>query len=99
MLLGDKVSAHEAERLGMIYQVLSAKEFETGSLKIASKLAHKPTKALAYTKHLLSQSMSNDFDRQLEHEKIYQARSANTADYKEGIDAFLAKRKPNFIGK
>ncbi len=99
MMLGDKVAAEEAEKLGMIYKVLSADEFEEASLKLAGKLSKMPTKGLAYTKHLLSQSMKHSFDEQLEQEKIYQAKSAATADYKEGIDAFLEKRKPNFNGK
>lgn len=99
MMLGDKVSAEEAERMGMIYKVLGADEFEAESLKIATKLSKMPTKGLAYTKHLLSQSMANDFDQQLEQEKIYQAKSAATEDYQEGIKAFLEKRKPNFTGK
>ncbi|MDW3194440.1 MAG: enoyl-CoA hydratase-related protein [Cytophagales bacterium] len=99
MMLGDKVSAEEAERMGMIYKVLSADEFEAESLKIATKLSNMPTKGLAYTKHLLSQSFSNDFDQQLEQEKVFQAKSASTEDYQEGINAFLEKRKPNFTGK
>lgn len=99
MMLGDKVSAQEAERLGMIYKVLSADEFEAESLKIATKLSNMPTKGLAYTKQLLSQSMSNSFDEQLGQEKIYQAKSSETADYQEGINAFLEKRKPNFTGQ
>ncbi len=99
MMLGDKVSAQEAERLGMIYKVLGAEEFEAESLKIATKLSKMPTKGLAYTKHLLSQSMANDFDQQLEREKIFQAKSAATEDYQEGINAFLEKRRPNFTGK
>lgn len=98
MMLGDQVSAAEAERLGMIYKVLPADEFAAESLNMAVKLSKMPTEALAYTKHLLSQSMTNDFDQQLEQEKIYQARSATTDDYKEGIAAFLEKRKPNFAG-
>lgn len=99
MMLGDKVSAEEAERLGMIYKVLSTDEFEAESLKLAIKLSNMPTKGLAYTKNLLSQSMTNDFDQQLEQERFYQAKSADTEDYQEGVNAFLQKRKPNFTGK
>lgn len=99
MMLGDKISAEEAERLGMIYKVSTAEEFEDESLKIATKLSKMPTKGLAFTKHLLNQSMANDFSQQLALEKEFQAKSAATEDYQEGINAFLEKRKPVFKGK
>ena len=99
MMLGDKVSAEEAERLGMVYKVISADEFEAESMKIATKLSKMPTRGLAHTKRLLNASMNNDFDQQLAMEKEYQAKSAATEDYAEGIKAFLEKRKPVFSGK
>jgi 2-(1,2-epoxy-1,2-dihydrophenyl)acetyl-CoA isomerase len=98
-MLGDKVPASEAERIGMIYKVLPDDQFETESKKIASTLAAMPTKGLAYTKQLLTMSFHTDYMEQLAEEDVFQQRAANTDDYKEGINAFLEKRQPVFKGK
>lgn len=99
MMLGDKVSAEEAERLGMIYKVFPDADFVNESKKIASVLASMPTKGLAFTKQLLDNSFDNNYEDQLHDEEIYQQRAGRTSDYKEGVDAFLQKRKPNFKGE
>jgi 2-(1,2-epoxy-1,2-dihydrophenyl)acetyl-CoA isomerase len=57
-----------------------------------------PTKALALTKHALNNSLVNNYEDQLHDEEILQERAGRTADYKEGVQAFLEKRKPNFTG-
>lgn len=98
-MLGDKVPASEAERIGMIYKVLPDEQFETESKKIASTLAAMPTKGLAYTKQLLNMSFHTDYMEQLAEEDVFQQRAANTDDYNEGINAFLEKRQPVFKGK
>ena len=99
MMLGEKVSAMDAERLGMIYKVFPDETFAEESLKIATTLAQMPTKGLAYTKRVLGLSFTNTFEDQLQDEDIFQQRAAQTADYKEGVNAFLEKRKPNFTGE
>lgn len=99
MMLGDKVTADEAERIGMIYKVFDDDSFEKEAKKIANTLAGMPTKGLALTKQLLDNSFENNYEDQLHDEEIYQQRAGNTKDYKEGVLAFLEKRKPNFIGQ
>ncbi len=97
-MLGDKVSAKEAEAMGMIYKCFSADEFVDQSTALAQKVAQMPTKALVQTKQLLNQSLSNNLDEQLDLESEYQIQAAQSDDYKEGVSAFVEKRKPKFKG-
>ena len=98
-MLGDKISATEAERLGMIYKVFVAETFEEEIQKLAMKLAKMPTKALGLIKKSFNQSLHNDLETQLALESKYQIEVAGTEDYAEGVAAFIGKRKPNFKGK
>ena len=99
MMTGDKVVASEAEKMGMIYKYFEDDVFESESKKIAQTLAQMPTKGLAYTKHALNQSFHNNWETQLSLEDEYQQKAAGTADYQEGINSFLEKRKPVFKGE
>lgn len=97
-MLGDKISAEEAERLGMIYKVFALDNFEAEVNKLALKMAKMPTKALGMTKTLLNASITNNLDQQLALESKYQIEAAQTNDYTEGVAAFMEKRQPNFKG-
>ncbi|MBW1295332.1 enoyl-CoA hydratase-related protein [Aquimarina litoralis] len=99
MMLGDKVSANDAESLGMVYKVAPVESFVEEVGKIANKMAVMPTKALGLTKRLLNQSMVNNLEQQLSLESDLQIESAETEDYAEGVNAFIEKRKPVFKGK
>ncbi len=99
MMLGDKISAMQAEELGMVHKVFPIEMFEEEVLKLASKVAQMPTKALGLTKRLLNQSMVNNLDQQLVMESDLQIKAAESEDYAEGVNAFIEKRKPVFKGK
>ena len=98
-MLGDKVSAEEAERLGMIYKQVPVADFEQAIESLAFKMAQMPTKALGAIKKLFNQSMTNDLQAQLNLESKLQIEAAQSEDYAEGVAAFLEKRKPNFKGR
>ena len=97
-MLGDKVSALDAEKMGMIYKSIPADHFETEVQKTAETLANLPTLALGLTKRLLNQSLSNDLTSQLQAEGNLQIQASESHDFKEGVAAFVEKRKPEFKG-
>lgn len=99
MMLGEKVAAEEAERIGMIYKIFPDETFAENAMNIASYLSQMPTKGLAYTKELLRHSTRATLDEQLQDEDIYQQRAAATKDFEEGVKAFLEKRIPKFTGE
>lgn len=99
MMLGDKVSATEALQMGMLYKVFEDEAFESESKKLAFQLATMPTKALGYIKQALNASATNTIQSQLALEDQLQQKAAATADFKEGVDAFLAKRAPQYKGQ
>jgi 2-(1,2-epoxy-1,2-dihydrophenyl)acetyl-CoA isomerase len=98
-MLGDKINAKEAERLGMIYKCVSSKEYDATLEALALKLAKMPTKALGVIKVAFNQSLENDLEKQLDVEMKYQIEASETEDYAEGVAAFIEKRKPNFKGR
>ena len=98
MMLGDKISAEEAERIGMIYKFFPDETFFTEAEKIATTLAELPTKGLVFTKHALNLSFKQSFEQQLQTEDDLQQKAAATSDFKEGVSSFLEKRKAKFTG-
>ncbi|MBI4945045.1 MAG: enoyl-CoA hydratase/isomerase family protein [Bacteroidetes bacterium] len=99
MMLGDKVSAEDAEKMGMIYKVVDEAKLHEEALGIAKTLSEMPTRGIGLTKKLLNQSMFNSFEKQLDAEGTEQANAARTYDFNEGVKAFFEKRKPVFKGE
>lgn len=98
-LLGEKVSATEAEKLGMVYQVTPDDAFQGTVTEMAKRLSLMPTRGLALIKHAYNRSMTQDLDAQLELEDRLQQEAAATYDYREGVEAFIQKRTPVFRGQ
>lgn len=99
MMLGDKIKADEAERMGMIYKVFENETFMEESMKLAKRLSSMPTVGLGLTKRALNASLTNDMDQQLALEEELQTMAGQTYDYEEGVNSFLEKRRPNFKGE
>jgi 2-(1,2-epoxy-1,2-dihydrophenyl)acetyl-CoA isomerase len=95
-LLGDKVKAVDAERLGMISRVVPDAELQDAALALAQKLAGMPTRALVETRRALDDAMKLDYEPALKREAVLQSQLGFAHDYLEGVAAFMDKRKPGF---
>jgi len=98
-LLSDTFDAQEALRLGLVNRVVPAEALEAEVSALANRLAQGPTLAYGKLKRLMRESFQNTLEAQLEAERTQFMASAQTADFKEALDAFLSKRKPNFKGE
>lgn len=100
MLLNRRLSAAEAQQLGLVTEVVADEELLTRAMACARQLAEGPTKAYGTVKRLLVDSFNNSLETQMEYETRGIAElAAKSEDAKEGIAAFLAKRKPTFNGR
>jgi 2-(1,2-epoxy-1,2-dihydrophenyl)acetyl-CoA isomerase len=98
-LTGDRLSAEQAERWGMIWQVVDDESLMEEVNKQAAHFATQPTTGLALIKRAMRQSLGNTLDDQLNLEKDFMRLAGRTDDYREGVQAFTEKRKPVFTGK
>ncbi|HEY0976598.1 MAG TPA: enoyl-CoA hydratase-related protein [Flavobacteriales bacterium] len=99
MILAEKLSATKAAELGLIWKALPDDQLQAEVRSIAQRLATLPTKAIALTKQALERSWTNTLEEQLLVEGELQAIAGASADSKEGVQAFLEKRKPVFKGE
>ena len=98
MFTGDMVTAEAAVEMGMINSVTPDNELMSRAMAMAERLAAAPTAAIARIKQLLEASAVNDYGSQLELERKAQIESGKTKDFTEGVNAFLEKRPPRFVG-
>lgn len=99
MMTGDKVSAEEAEKMNMIYKAVDDENFDQEIQNFALKMAKMPTKGFGLTKRALNFSLNNSLTEQLAVEEKLQTEAGQTYDFREGVNAFLEKRQPDFKGK
>lgn len=99
LMLGERFDAREAERLGLVNQVVPAAQLEDTVREFANKLAKGATKAIGLLKIAQNRGLAVAMDRAFEYQAYAQARSMQTEDVIEGVNAFMEKREPRFKGK
>ena len=98
-MLAPQIPAEKAKEWGLIWDVVDDDVLMATATEVARKLADGPTMALARIKGALAQSSANDLSAQLDVERDYQRELGRSDDFREGVTAFLGKRKPDFKGK
>lgn len=99
MTSNNRLSADQALEWGLVSEVFPADEFAAKTAEVAARYAALPTRAVGLTKRLFEQAQGNDLEQQLAAESTLQDQAAGTADFLEGVSAFLEKRPPSFTGE
>jgi 2-(1,2-epoxy-1,2-dihydrophenyl)acetyl-CoA isomerase len=97
--LASKITAQQALELGIVSKVTSAEEFENTVNELALQYASGPTKTYGMIKKMLNKAYTSSLTEMLQYEAYSQEIAGKSEDYKEGVNAFLEKRKPVFEGK
>jgi 2-(1,2-epoxy-1,2-dihydrophenyl)acetyl-CoA isomerase len=98
-LLGEPIDAQEALRLGLVTRVVARDELDAETAKIAARLAAGPTLAMGRTRALLRSSLRHTLAEQLALERENFIASAGTEDFREGVAAFVERRRAEFRGR
>lgn len=98
-MLGDKISAEQAEQWGLIWKVYDDDQLMNEAEALAARMAKGPTKGYALIKKAMNLSLGNTLDQQLDVERDLQNEASSTEDFAEGVAAFMQKRSANFQGR
>lgn len=98
-MLAEKLPAQQALEWGLVYKVCESATLLADAFACAKQLATMPTRGLGLTKRAFNKSLGIDIDAQLDYEEEVQREAGRTADYAEGVKAFIEKRKPAFTGQ
>ena len=96
--LAEKLPAARAKEWGLIWEVVPAAQLTEFAMQLAKQLASQATRGFGLTKRAMNASWSNSLDEQLDMEARTMQEAGRTADYEEGVRAFLEKRKPAYRG-
>lgn len=96
---GRDITAEEAARVGLVNRVAPPEELEKVTMDLAVSFAAAPTRSIGLIKRTLNKAVSSDLDTLLDYEAYVQQIASETGDHKEGLTAFLEKRKPLFTGQ
>lgn len=97
--LGEKMPVEEALRCNLVNRVVDDEKLAETTTEMARRLASMPTRAIGLTKRALNRAWNAEFEEQLDYEAFLQQAAGNSADHREGVLAFLEKRKPKFFGR
>jgi 2-(1,2-epoxy-1,2-dihydrophenyl)acetyl-CoA isomerase len=98
-MLAEEVRGPEAERIGLVNKCVPVGEFEVATKTLAQRLANGPTRSYALIKQLMNASFESDLQSSLQLEGELQDEAMQTEDHREGVAAFLQKRKPEYKGR
>ena len=98
-MLAPQISAEQAKQWGLIWDVVEDADLTKAATEVARRLADGPTLSLARIKEAMNRAATQPLSAQLDVERDFQRELGKSADFKEGVAAFLAKRKPTFKGK